>query len=58
MKQYVLTQEQYDSLLKELELEMRKGPDQFSDKAYPEIYQDALNGAHRRFHCIVCKWLD
>ena len=58
MKVYQLTEAERDALLKELELEKFKTPDQFC--ITPEARQaqiDAVASMHRRFHCVVCRAL-
>ncbi len=59
MKYYVLTEEQKNALLKDLEFEKFKTPDQFC--ITEEAKQAQLNSVetmHRRFHCIVARALE
>ncbi len=56
MKQYVLTEEQFQSLLKELELEKFHTPSQFAiTDEQRKAQRDAVNDIHRRFHYLVCR---
>lgn len=55
---YLITEEEKDALLKTLELETFKTPDQFCFT--PEMKKaqlDAVDSMHRRFHYHVCKLL-
>jgi hypothetical protein len=59
MKVIVITEAEKTALLKELELEKFKTPDQFC--ITPEMREAQLNAVdsmHRRFHYLVCKALD
>lgn len=56
MRQYVLTEDQFQALLKELELEKFKTPDQFAvTEAQQEAEKRAVENIHRRFHMAVCR---
>jgi hypothetical protein len=59
MRVYVITEAEKTALLKELELERFKTPDQFA--LTPEQKQaqaSAVESMHRRFHYHVCKALE
>lgn len=54
-KVYLITEEQKQALLKELELEKFKTPDQFAiTDAEKKAQLDAVDSMHRRFHYLVC----
>lgn len=55
---YLITEEQKSAMLKELELEKFKTPDQFciTDEAR-QAQLKAVDDMHHRFHCIVCRLL-
>lgn len=56
MKAYIITEEQFQSLLKELELEKFKTPDQFAiTDEQKEAQKRAVECIHRRFHYVVCR---
>lgn len=56
MKVYVITEEQYQSLLKELELIKLKTPDQFAITDEQKAMQlRVVDGIHSKFHYAVCK---
>ena len=58
MKAYIITEEEKQALLKDLELEKLHKPDQFA--ATPEeqeMQKRVAEHMHRCFHVIVCKHL-
>jgi len=56
MKAYILTEEQFTALLKELELEKFKTPDQFAVTGkQKDAQRRAVENIHHRFHCVVCR---
>jgi hypothetical protein len=58
MKVYLLTQAEKEALLKELELEKFKTPDQFQiTDGTRKAQLDAVDSMHRRFHYVVSKYL-
>lgn len=55
MKVYIITEAEKQALLKELELEKFKTPDQFQiTDEQREVQLRAVDSMHRRFHCLVC----
>jgi hypothetical protein len=64
MKAYIITQEQREALLKELELQNFKNKDgqffvnQDAFKVSQEFVDLLSDSIHRRFHYIVCTHLD
>lgn len=56
MKAYIITEEQFQALLKEMELEKFKTPDQFATTDEQRAAQEkAVRSIHHRFHCVVCR---
>jgi hypothetical protein len=56
---YIITEAERTALLKELELERFKTPDQFClTPEAKKIQLDAVDAMHRRFHYLVCKALE
>lgn len=59
MRAYIISEEQKRALLMELELEKFKTPDQFAiTPEQRQAQKDAVEAIHRRFHCIVCRFID
>ena len=58
MVAYIITEEQKQALLKELELEKFRTPSQFAITDEERHAQSrAVEDIHRRFHHLVCKLL-
>jgi len=56
---YIVTEEEKQALLKALELEKFKTPDQFAlTDEQRKAQRDAVESVHRRFHYLVCKALE
>lgn len=56
MKAYIITEEQYQALLKDLELEKFMTPDQFAVTDEQRTAQrQAVESIHRRFYFCVCR---
>lgn len=54
----ILTETERDALLRELELEKFKTPDQFAlTDEQKEAQREAVEAIHRRFHYVVAKYL-